>query len=93
VDTSVALEDPESDMPIPWDGWIEIVDNSEGVECLVIEGGAGPNGFGYAKVVVPLKDADGYMLVLKSDKPMPEFVRDLALKTIERMKGVYHETI
>jgi hypothetical protein len=80
----IGFENPESDLVIPCDGWVEIVDDSEGVECLVLEGSAGPSGFGYAKVVIPLKDAGGYLLDISFDEPMPEFVRDLALKTIER---------
>ena len=48
--------------PIPWDTSVRIEEDKEGVEQLVLEGGAGPSGFGSVVVKLPLKDAGDYAI-------------------------------
>lgn len=43
----------DEEFPIPWDAGFGIEDNN-----FVIEGGAGPNGFGYCRVEVPKSEAN-----------------------------------
>jgi len=67
-----------SELPCPWDAWISIKDDDKGIELLCIEGGAGPNGFGYCQVVVPLKEAARYSINIDNfQHKLPAWVKEL----------------
>lgn len=60
----IATVESESELPLPWDAWVEIKVFA-GIPTLVIEGAAGPSGFGYCNVSVPLEEAEGYQIVIE----------------------------
>lgn len=77
----------DADSPLPWDAWISIKDDDEGVEQLVIEGNAGPNGFGYCQVVLPLAEAGDYRIDVENfNGELPDWVLKVADKN---QKGRY----
>jgi hypothetical protein len=54
------------DLLIPWDADFDVRVGKDGIMEFQLNGGAGPSGFGYCLVVVPLEKAQDYSIVLES---------------------------
>lgn len=83
--TETSNEHDDGTTPIPWDTSIEIVRDSEGVNQLQLEGGAGPCGIGHVLVRLPLESAGHYAISLDNfkDCPLPDWLIALHDRTLK----------
>lgn len=76
----------DSESPMAWDAGFEVAPNPNGQPLLVIDGGAGPSGYGRCHIEVPLLDSP-YLL---SIEPMEDRTFQLGL-LIDKLNQLGYE--